>query len=86
MTVYEVDSLLLDPDEKPCDTNTKYESVIVSGKAIFVDNLEIKKGVLAGIVEKYTPHLIGKKLPDNMVMSTAVVKIEVQNMTGKYYE
>ena len=86
MTVYEMDSLLLDPSEKPCDTNTKYESVIVSGKAILVDDREHKKGVLAGIVKKYTPHLTQKELPDNMVKGTAVIKIEMQNVTGKYYE
>lgn len=86
MTVYEMDSLLLDLNEKPCDTNTKYESVIVSGKAILVDDQELKKEVLAGIVKKYTPHLTQKELPDNMVRGTAVIKIEMQNVTGKYYE
>lgn|SRR5574344_377926 len=86
MTVYEMDSILLDPNEKPCDTNTKYESVVVSGKAILVDDLEHKKEVLVGIVKKYTPHLAQKELPDNMVKGTAVIKIEMQALTGKYYE
>jgi hypothetical protein len=86
MTVYEMDSLLLDPSEKPCDTNTKYESVIFSGKAILVDDLEHKKEILAGIIKKYTPHLAQKELPNNMVKGTAVIKIKMQNVTGKYYE
>ncbi len=29
VTVYEMEGLLLDLDKKPCDTNTKYESVIL---------------------------------------------------------
>ncbi len=86
MTVYEMESLLLDPNEEPCETNTKYESVIVSGKATLVDDKEHKKEVLAEIVKKYTPHLTQKEIPDNMVKSTAVIKIEMQNVTGKYYE
>lgn len=86
MTVYEMDSLLLDPNGKPCDTNTKYESVIISGKAILIDNLECKKEILVGIVKKYTPHLAQRELPDNMVNGTAVIKIEMQNVTGKYYD
>ena len=86
MTVYEMDSLLLDPDEKPCDTNTKYQSVIISGTAVLIDDMERKKEILGGIVGKYTPHLAHKELPDNMVKGTAVIKINIQEITGKYYE
>lgn len=46
ITVYKMDALLLDPDGKPCDTNTKYESVIISGTAALVEDLELKKEVL----------------------------------------
>lgn len=86
LTVYKMASLLLDPSEKPCDTNTEYESVITFGKAIIVEDQEHKKEVLNGLVEKYTPHLIPKELPDNMVKGTIVIKIEIENVTGKYYE
>jgi len=85
MTVYEMDSLLLDPNEKPCDTNTKYESVILSGKAVLVEDSERKMEVLVEIVKKYTPHLGQKILPENMVNATAIIKIEIQSLTGKYY-
>lgn len=83
--VYEMDSLLLDPDGNPCDTNTKYESVIVSGIAKLVDNIEGKNSVLKEIEKKYTPHLAGKELPINMVKGTAVIQIDLTEMTGKYY-
>ncbi|MGL5512491.1 MAG: pyridoxamine 5'-phosphate oxidase family protein, partial [Sporomusa sp.] len=85
MTVYELDSLLLDPDKKPCDTNTKYESVILSGKASLVEDLVCKKEVLIEIVKKYTPHLSQKELPENMIKGTVVIKIEIQDISGKYY-
>lgn len=86
MTVYEMDSLLLDPDERPCKTNTKYGSVIISGQAALVQDAAYKKEVLAEIVKKYTPHLAQKELPDHQVEGTAVIKIDIQEITGKYYD
>ncbi len=85
MTIYEMDCLLMGSTEVPCDTNTVYESVVVFGRAVLLTHAEDKKRVLARIVEKYTPQLAGKVLPDNAVEGTAVIKIEIQTMTGKYY-
>lgn len=84
-SVYEMDKLLLDPDGNPCDTNTKYESVIISGTAKLVDDIDEKGNILKKIVEKYTPHLASKELPINMVKGTAVIQIDITEMTGKYY-
>ncbi|MFV0401038.1 MAG: hypothetical protein ACK5LX_10525 [Oscillospiraceae bacterium] len=50
MSIYEMDGLLLDPEGKPCDTNPKFQSVILSGMAALVDNLDIKKMILMEIV------------------------------------
>ncbi len=86
MTVYEMDSLLLDPEGKPCDTNTKYQSIIISGSAELLDNIEIKKSILTAIVKKYTPQLVTKALPENMIKGTAVIKITIDDITGKYYD
>jgi len=83
--VYEIDKLLLDPDGKPCDTNTKYESIIISGIAKLVDNIEEKNDVLKEIVRKYTPHLVNNEIPNNMVKGTAVIRIDLTEITGKYY-
>lgn len=84
-SVYEMDKLLLDPDGKPCSTNTKYESVIISGTAKVVDDNEEKINVLEKIVEKYTPHLVNHEIPTNRVKGTAVIRIDVTEITGKYY-
>lgn len=83
--VYEMDQLLLDSHEKPCDTNTKYESVIISGIAKLVDNIEEKNNILKEIVKKYTPHLTNKEIPNNMIQGTAVIQIDLTEITGKYY-
>lgn len=85
MTVWEMAGLLLDEEGKPCDTNTEYESVILQGKARLVEEEGEKVRALAGIVEKYTPHLAGKELPPQMVKGTAVLEITVTECTGKYY-
>ncbi len=84
-SVYEMNELLLEPQGKPCNTNTKYESVIISGMAKLVDDIEEKRTVLKRIVEKYTPHIVNNEIPDNMVKGTAVIRIDVTEITGKYY-
>lgn len=84
-SVYEMDKLLLDSEGNPCNTNTKYESVVISGTAKLVDDIEEKEIILKKIVEKYTPHLASKELPINMVKGTAVIQIDIVEMTGKYY-
>lgn len=84
-SVYEMEKLLPDPNGKPCDTNTKYESAIISGTAKLLDDIEEKTAVLKRIVEKYTPHLVKNEIPDNMVRGTAVLRIDVTEMTGKYF-
>nr|WP_283610742.1 pyridoxamine 5'-phosphate oxidase family protein [Faecalispora anaeroviscerum] len=85
ISAYEMEGLLLDPGEKPCDTNTKYESVIISGIAKRLEDQNEKRNVLTKIVEKYTPHLANKELPDNMVKGTAVIRVDLAEITGKYY-
>ncbi len=86
MAVYEMEGLLLDPEGKPCDTNTKYQSVILSGKAALLEDVEQKRAILSEIVKKYTPHLAAAPLPENMVKGTAVIEVQILEMTGKYYD
>lgn len=83
--VYEMREFLLNPDEKPCDTNTAYVSAVVQGTAKPLDIQEEKQRILSAIVAKYTPQLAGRELPSNMVKGTAVVQISIEKMTGKYY-
>lgn len=83
---FEVDSLLsLVHADLPCDTNTGYESVIIRGKAAFVEDTEKKTAVLDAIVMKYTPRHAGKAFPETVLRKTAVIGISVDLLTGKYY-
>ena len=84
-SVYEMDKLFLDPDENPCDTNTQYKSVIISGTAKIIDDINKKENILKKIVKKYTPHLESNELPLNMIKGTVVIQIDITEMTGKYY-
>ncbi|WP_061309782.1 pyridoxamine 5'-phosphate oxidase family protein [Clostridium botulinum] len=85
-TMYDMQELLLDANGKPCNTNTKYESAIATGSAALVEDMGEKKMVLQKIVEKYTPHLTDAPLPENMVRGTAIIRISIAELTGKYYE
>lgn len=85
LTVYEMGGLLLDPEERPCDTNTSYQSVILQGRASLLMDIDAKKAALEGLIKKYTPELSGRALPENMVNGTAVLEIRVDTATGKYY-
>lgn len=85
ITAYEMDSLLLDPKGNVCDTNTKYQSVIISGVAAIITEVDYKREILMEIVKKYTPQLSDTVLPENMVAGTAVIKVQILDITGKYY-
>lgn len=86
LSVYKMGNFLFDSEENPCDTNTEYESVILQGIASFVTDLDTKKMILNEIVKKYAPHLSSKTLPINMIEGTAVIKITIEQKTGKYYK
>lgn len=83
--IYEMRGLLMDKDGKPCDTNTAYASVVIQGKAQVVEDLNEKKAALSAVILKYTPHLSEKEIPFNMLKGTAVIKLSICQMTGKYY-
>jgi len=84
---FEVEKMiaLVHDEEKPCDTNTAYESVIIRGSASVVEDPDVKISVLDAIVKKYTPQHIGKAYPPNMVKMTGVIMVKIQSCTGKYY-
>ena len=85
-SVYHMEGLLLDEDEKPCDTNTAYQSVIINGKASFLTDVDEKRYALGMIIGKYTPQLSDKPILENMIKGTAVIMINIVAVTGKYWE
>lgn len=85
-TVYHMNGLVLDKNEIPCDTNTVYQSVIISGNASILTELNAKKSALELIIKKYTPQLSDKPLPEKMIKGTAVIMVDITSMTGKYWK
>lgn len=86
---FEVDEmmgLLVDGVDIACNTNTEFNSVIISGDAKILTDPADKKEVLNQIVAKYTPQFSHKELPENRVSVTAVIEITVVTSTGKYYK
>lgn len=71
--------------DTPCDTNTAYQSVIITGHAAVVEDPAVKTAVLDAVVAKYTPQHAGVEYPQNMLKMTAVVEITMAEITGKYY-
>lgn len=71
--------------EKPCNVNTEYQSVVILGEASMIESHEAKEAALELIVAKYTPQLVGEKLPANAIKATAVIEITIPKKTGKYY-
>jgi len=59
---FEIDQyekLILPEEKNPCDVNTQYQSVIITGTAKIVEDEKLKTEALNLIVEKYTPILSG---------------------------
>jgi nitroimidazol reductase NimA-like FMN-containing flavoprotein (pyridoxamine 5'-phosphate oxidase superfamily) len=75
---------LIDAPE-PCDTNTRFKSVVVKGDASITNEKDTKLLVLDLIVKKYTPQHIGKTFPDEAMKITGITAIKILAKTGKYY-
>ena len=86
---FEVDRLhqiLREEIEMPCKVDTLYESVVILGDALILDEEGEKRQVLNQFVNKYTPDMEGYNLPEARVNGTAVVEINVREMTGKAHK
>ena len=84
--VSQLKSILKPVDEKDiCTADAEYESVVIRGKAHFLNDVEEKKAILKKIVEKFLPGA-DNPMPEKMIAMTAVVKIEIERKTGKYHK
>lgn len=63
---FEVDEMgaIIPDNENPCDTNTRFRSVIISGTAKMVEDRVRKEEILHAIVAKYTPQLSHLSFPE----------------------
>ena len=69
----------------PCNWKNSYESVIGFGTASLVEDIEDKKRALNVLIDHYAPGT-QYEFPLKNVKRTAVIKIEIQEMTGKKSE
>lgn len=67
----------------PCGTSCLYSSVIIRGRASLVETVEEKTAALRMLVKKYEPERDPVEFPENKLAITAVVRIDIESMTGK---
>jgi nitroimidazol reductase NimA-like FMN-containing flavoprotein (pyridoxamine 5'-phosphate oxidase superfamily) len=67
--------------ETACDWTVRYRSVIGFGKALLVDDPEEKRRALDIIVGHYSDRLY--EYPEEAVSRVAIIKVEIESMTGK---
>jgi len=65
----------------PCDWDVRYKSVIGSGKAFFIDGAQEKINALNIILRHYSDKSF--TFPENSIKNVAVIKIEIEEITGK---
>ncbi|MBT3177775.1 MAG: pyridoxamine 5'-phosphate oxidase family protein [Desulfobacula sp.] len=79
---FEVDELIkLKKASLPCDWGIDFKSVIGSGKAQFLEDLKEKIQALNMIMSQYSDRKF--EYPDEMLEKTAVIKVVIDEMTGK---
>lgn len=67
----------------PCRADYRYQSVIVQGRARIVEERAERLAALRGIMVKYQPEGGYDDFAEEALAMTAVVAIEVLNITGK---
>ncbi len=68
---------------QPCEAEYLYRSVIIKGRARIVEEREEKLFALRCLMEKYQPGGDYGGFPDEKLAITGVVRIDIEEMTGK---
>jgi hypothetical protein len=67
----------------PCKAHYLYESVIVTGRARLVEDRDERLLALARLMEKYQPEGGYGPFPEEKLVLTAVIRIDILTATGK---
>jgi len=70
--------------EDACHWSMKYKSVIGFGKAVLLEDLDEKRKALDIIMSQYSNRTF--QFNDATLKGTVVIKVEIENMTGKQSE
>jgi nitroimidazol reductase NimA-like FMN-containing flavoprotein (pyridoxamine 5'-phosphate oxidase superfamily) len=71
--------------QESCGWGARYESVIGFGRAVFVDKPAEKRAALDRIMEHYGA-TVSFSHPDETLARTAVIRIDIESVTGKRRE
>ena len=77
---FDVDTEMIEADNG-CDWGVKFKSVVGFGRAVFLDGFDDKREALNIVMGQYSKRSFS--FPDHLLMKTAVIKIKIDNMTGK---
>ena len=77
---FNIDNEIKESD-KGCKWGVNFRSVIGFGKAYFIENIEEKQKALNTIIKNYTDKIF--ELPEKNVSNTLLVKITIEQITGK---
>ena len=67
--------------ENACDWSMKYQSIIGFGKAVFIEESDEKRNAISIIMGQYSE--LPFQFPENKLKATAVIKVEIESLTGK---
>ena len=67
--------------ERPCKWGFNYKSVIGFGKAVLIEDTESKRKALDIIMKQFLADIFD--YPQETIDKTTIIKIEIENMTGK---
>jgi nitroimidazol reductase NimA-like FMN-containing flavoprotein (pyridoxamine 5'-phosphate oxidase superfamily) len=69
--------------DNPCRAEYLYRSIIVKGRANIVGGEEERRAALGQLMKKYQPDGGYGEFPEAKLAITAVVRIDIESMTGK---
>lgn len=67
----------------PCSASYHYRSVILKGRAEIIKDSEEKRMAMKALMEKYQPEGGYDAFPKEKLAITAVIRIDIEAMTGK---
>ena len=71
--------------DEACNTNTRFRSALIKGKARVLTDPSRAPVILEEFVRKYTPQHLGKALPADALEITGIIEIDILSVTGKYF-
>ena len=68
--------------EKSCGWSIRYQSVMGTGHAYFVDDIEEKRKALTAIMAQYSD--ASHTFPGSSVQETTILRVRIESITGKH--